>query len=492
MADRRSPERSDAGDARISRRRLLAGLTTVGALGSVGGAGTAALLSNTERVGVRQRAGAVDLALCWEEPAGTPCVPRRATDPATVDLGTLRSVGDGGRALLRVALPDDGFNDPALVWMRTNCPDDGCGLERKVVASVSYVRNCDPESPVGPVDPGASGSLCEVLRTLAAGVALDGAGAPGGDREPLVPQAASDLCLVVEWTLVEPLCEPDAAEVTFEFYAEQARHNRSRGSPWPDPGCNVDCDTDDCPDCPEPDPDPKGISWVAFSTDAGVLTAEDVDFGVADRNGGGEPVSLRWSLDPTAPTVRRVALKTGDGIRNFPGGRSGTATSGSDLGSDPLPGQTDASPWPAGEVGVKFDYVVAGDGSGQWTTDDATLVRADPPTPGAASTHTASVTVDADRRGPKLVVEYPPGVDPSGATLDAVRLDGKPLPDGRAGTDFAVSGEAVTVALDAFVEAGDRIAVTYSDVTNPGAPGSYPVEIAVDGGPATEGRLPIE
>lgn len=353
----------------VSRRRLLAGLSTLGVLGGVGGAGTAALLSDADGVTGGLRAGSVDLAVCAERVTtggGAPCVPER-TGAVTLDLGTLRAVGDGGAALLRVTLPGGEQNGPARVWLRTNCPTDGCGLERAVQLQVRYVRDCTPERDAGLVHPEATGSLCRVLSTLADGVLLDAVPGDGYGGDPLGTAAGrAELCLLVQWRLLEPLCVPDSTRVVFELRAEATRHATDDGSPWARRQCAVDCETVTCSDCV----DAKGISWVAFcTTEPEPIAADAVDFEVTGRNTAREPGRLGWSLAADAPALSRVVLKTGDGIENFSGGRSGTVTAG--RGAEPLPAQTNASPCADGETGLKFEYAVV-DGTESWTAETLT------------------------------------------------------------------------------------------------------------------------
>lgn len=312
MSDRResvvreTPDR-DAPAAGLSRRAVLSGMGAVGLAGAFGGFGTLAFVGDRERAGARIEAGVLDLELCWTEDGDC----ETGSDLVTVPI-TVAEVGDGGSATIRYQLPDDGRNNPGYVWFRTSCAVDACGLERAVEARLYRDIDCD-----GAFDSGElieEGRLCDVLGRLHDGVLLDGDTATDGDQ-PLAP--GETRCFGIEWELVEPLCESDELEVSFQFRAEQARHVATPVSPWEGARCAVDCDdTADCTECL----DLGGISFVAFCGPN--LVPEDLTLTVSAVNGDGEPVGFDWV---SATRVDSVVMKLGNG---YGGAKKGPSTGG--------------------------------------------------------------------------------------------------------------------------------------------------------------------
>jgi hypothetical protein len=488
--------RSDTSDG-LTRRAVLAGMTAAGVAGTTTGLGAGATFLDRERPAATYTAGALDLAICVETDEDDElCRPRRSARTATVDLGTLRERGDSGTASVRLRLPEDGRNNPARLWMRTNCPTDACGIERAVAFTLFYPADCDRFERGGRPVPGGRGTLCEVLDTFGSGVALNGV---PGERGSLL-RPGRDLCLGVRWELTEEVCATDRATVTFEFAARQARH--ANADPvWDPVDCGVDCDAD-CPDCP----DGPGISWFALVTDAdgGFLTTEDVAFTVSARNPEGEPVRVEWTVRGRGtPRVERATVKYGAPggpvIANFPGGRSGSVTTLDDPDRrSTLVGRSGPNPALAGENSLRYEYDprrgTTGPGD-QWVTEDATLVFTD----GAANaTHRLSVPTERDLSVDTLVVEYDGGFDLSavsrGSTVVAVsgRPDRVLDPE-----DFEVDAreDRVTFSFDRppAVPAGNDFVVVYGPVEDPDANGPYGVTVTVDGSPSRriEGRCPI-
>ena len=215
----------------LSRRRLLAGIGGVGAVGMASGLGTGAYLSDRETFANNVfGAGEVGLTVNGEPTDGTVTV-----DPFGVDRTTFDRRPE-----------PEGFEigasaNPVRVWLATECPDGdrlGNALEVKVVV--------DGESVTGGYRP-----LVEVERLLATGVRIDDgclAAAPDGD--PIVVEVAPYL----------PADSPDVGgettELTFRLYAEQCRHvtEEQANAPGANPFAGVACEQT-CVPCEKSDDD---------------------------------------------------------------------------------------------------------------------------------------------------------------------------------------------------------------------------------------------
>lgn len=294
-----SDDRRD-GSRPLSRRQVLSGLGAVGVVGALGAGGTLGLMADTESAGGRLQAGVLDLELCWEDDSQT-CDPT-SNNTAVVPIGVGQQ-GDSGSARIRYQLPDDIPNNPGYVWFRTACATDACGIEQALTVTLWEDTDCDGEQDSQETVL-TSGSLCNVLTALHEGVLLHGP-ASTGDGGPLDP--GDQRCLGIDWVLDDALCRADQVDVSFQFYAEQARHTDESVSPWAGSTCPVDCtDTSDCAPCEE---GTGGISFVAMCgpdpIDESELTLTPTAFNT-DR----EPIAFDWE---STKRVERVVVKLGSG-----------------------------------------------------------------------------------------------------------------------------------------------------------------------------------
>ena len=214
----------------LSRRRLLAGIGGVGAVGMASGLGTGAYLSDRETF-PNNVFGAGEVGLTVD---GSPTDGTVTVGPFAVDRTTF-----GGRSTPETFEIEASAN-PVRVWLATRCPDGdplGDALEVEVVV--------DGESVTGGYRP-----LAEVERELATGVRIDDgclAAAPDGD--PIVVEVAPYL------SADSPDVGGETTELTFRLYAEQCRHvsEEQANAPGANPFAEVVCEEteDDCPECVE-------------------------------------------------------------------------------------------------------------------------------------------------------------------------------------------------------------------------------------------------
>lgn len=326
-------------------------LATAGTLGAIGVGTTTALLSDS--VGFDANllsAGELDHELCWERSDDeTACT--KTSDAATIDFGSV-SPGDSGSATIRNTLTDN----PGWLWLRTNCPDGPCGLERVVDVTLWYDQDCDgvrdAEEPAVVVDgtPIENLSLCTALEKLREGVLLDGD--PGTDAIDPV-ESTEDFCLGFEWAIAddELLCRDEEFEITFEFHTEQWRHNEEPTKPeaWTGESCAVDCavSVEDC--CP----DFQEISFVAFCTTADGIEEGAITF-TPYYDFEGDPFKLDWE---SGVDLSWIVLFYANTFENFDvsGQSGGTIKVGEGQGE--LNGQTARSPCPDdAECGVRYNF----------------------------------------------------------------------------------------------------------------------------------------
>jgi hypothetical protein len=206
----------------LSRRRLLAGIGGVGAVGMASGLGTGAYLADRETF--RDNvfgAGEVGLTVNDELTDGTVTV-----GPFAVDRTTFDGRPDPERFEIGASA------NPVRVWLATRCPDGdplGNALEVEVVV--------DGESLTGGYRP-----LVEVERLLATGVRIDDGCLEAG------PDGGS---IAVEIAPYLPADSPDVGgeetDLTVRLYAEQCRHvteeqaNAPGGNPFAGVACEETC-----------------------------------------------------------------------------------------------------------------------------------------------------------------------------------------------------------------------------------------------------------
>jgi hypothetical protein len=212
----------EGGTGGLSRRRLLAAMTAVGATGGFVGASTGASLSDRERQRGSLTAGVVDLAVTATDEAGDPLsvVDGAVSIPMHVDPG------ESGAAVVDLALPGDA-NNPAYLWLRTACPEPaGTALAEALTVTLSYL---DDEGTATDL---VTGPFREVFSTLRNGYALNAAGAYAapGFQECLDPD--DGLRLRLAWTLSPTYVGTETATADIEFVARQCRNTDAATDPF--------------------------------------------------------------------------------------------------------------------------------------------------------------------------------------------------------------------------------------------------------------------
>ncbi|RLM67325.1 hypothetical protein DVK05_11390 [Halorubrum sp. Atlit-8R] len=201
----------------LSRRRLLAGIGGVGAVGMASGIGTGAYLSDRETFPSNVfGAGEVGLTVDGDPTSGTVTVGPLAVDRTTFDDRPAPERFEVGASA-----------NPVRVWLATECPDGdrlGNALEVEIVVDGASVT--DGYRP-----------LAAVERDLATGVRIDD-GCLDPDGGPIVVEVAPYL----------PADSPDvggeATDLTFRLYAEQCRHvsEEQANAPGANPFAGVVCE----------------------------------------------------------------------------------------------------------------------------------------------------------------------------------------------------------------------------------------------------------
>ena len=189
----------------LSRRRLLAGLGSIGAISAASGAGTFAYLSD-EEVFERNETGAGEVDL------DVSCVSRAARCTAVDDQVSVTPEnpidrGDSGEAVVTVGVR----TNPARLWFATTCPPAGdrLGEALEVSLRVDGDRLFD-------------GSLSALRREFIGGVRLDDDG-----TEPCLDPDGEPVEIEFGWTLPDDAPATDGstrAGFEFHLYAEQCRH----------------------------------------------------------------------------------------------------------------------------------------------------------------------------------------------------------------------------------------------------------------------------
>ena len=212
----------------LSRRRLLAGIGGVGAVGMASGLGTGAYLADRETFADNVfGAGEVGLTADDELTDGTVTVGPFAVNRTTFDGRPEPEAFEIGASA-----------NPVRVWLATRCPDGdrlGNALEVEVVV--------DGESLTDGYRP-----LAEVERELATGRRID-AGCLDPDGGPIVVEVAPYL------PADSPNVGGEETDLTVRLYAEQCRHvsEEQANAPGANPFAAVVCEETeaDCPECIE-------------------------------------------------------------------------------------------------------------------------------------------------------------------------------------------------------------------------------------------------
>ncbi|MFC4988015.1 SipW-dependent-type signal peptide-containing protein [Saliphagus infecundisoli] len=274
-----------------SRREILAGASGLGVFGAVGGAGTYAVLNDSEEFpGSSIAAGELGLAIDCQ---GGGC--ETDGNAVSVSFGGIEP-GDTGTRTIELTVE----GNAARLWLRTACPPASDPLGDALAVTLSDDEGCGGTGEL------FSGSLTDLRREFADGISLsEGCLDPGDTR-----------CLTLEWNFSEEDVEGLvglSAELELEFVAEQCRHTDGTENPFGESG---DCSEPPCPDCVElgrADVEPDSVSpGDRFSLGSGY----EIKFLSVTNKGDGETVCgairlLREGSEAAAPAICKVVVRGG-------------------------------------------------------------------------------------------------------------------------------------------------------------------------------------
>jgi|AntRauMinimDraft_4_1070384.scaffolds.fasta_scaffold00663_3 predicted ribosomally synthesized peptide with SipW-like signal peptide len=299
-----SPDRSGSRHASgVSRRRLLAGLGGVGAVGMASGAGTFAYLSDRETLASNEiGAGTLELQLLIGD--------QPIEGPVTLDVSGIDRGASGDNTVnLRIR------TNPARVWLATDCPKHGDDLAEALEVRLTV----DSRSVSGSWQPFAS-----FRRSFFDGLRLD-----DGCLPPDV-----DVPVTLHWRLpadVDDSLEGLRTEFTFELYAEQCRHvsedEAATSNPFAGRVCDGPDEPEECLSCEEfgKADDIDGsleiddvIDLVELPSDVGPHSIVITD---AEHKDDGEAVGVAFDLvdgdGNPGPDICRVEVKGGPNTKPY-------------------------------------------------------------------------------------------------------------------------------------------------------------------------------
>ena len=296
----------------LSRRRLLASLGAVGAVGAASGSGTFAYLSDRETFASNEiGTGRLDLLI-----DGAP-----VDGPVALDVGGIDRGASGAETLaLRVR------TNAARVWLATDCPAPGDDL-----AAALDVRLTVDDRPVS----GGWQSFAAFRQEFVNGLRLD-----DGCLPPEV-----DAPITLRWRLPSDVDDSLAAsgtEFVFRLYAEQCRHVLEDDATGSNPFAGVaPCDEpSDCAVCADGDRFAQLTFEYLGSTDARVTARS--------RGAGQVGIAFEGSVSPGDTFTADGAALGGDdelgtnlylddGSDDQPGGSQGAGGGGGTGGNDGRP-----------------------------------------------------------------------------------------------------------------------------------------------------------
>ncbi|MFC7199648.1 hypothetical protein [Halospeciosus flavus] len=297
-------------DRRLSRRQIIAGLSAVGLAGGFSsaalGRGTLSYLRDTEVLDSTLRGGEFDLVVEWDHHGKTGVADGTTV---TLPLGTLDADTREDAATMTVSLPTPDAN-PAVVWVRADCPVPERSLLAEQLSMTLLVGDCSSEPTVL-----TSGSVREVAETLRNGINLTAA----LEEDCLDP--GETVCLYASWTLDDAYAGSESITWPLTFGAVQCRHDDGT-SPFPTVetgGCAGPAPCECCTPIGKLDVDPRESNVpsenylppgrYAFnegSADYELVVTESVE------KDDGETVGVAFTLDPVgdtpAPRLCRVEL----------------------------------------------------------------------------------------------------------------------------------------------------------------------------------------
>ncbi|MFB6169867.1 MAG: hypothetical protein ABEJ06_01860 [Haloarculaceae archaeon] len=291
---------------RLSRRRVLTGLTGLGAVASVGGTSglTRSGYVDTETFDTRLRGGVLDLVVDWERAGETGTADGPTVALPLAALGPDRRSGD---ATLTVGLPGD-ENNPARVWFRADCATPLRSILAEHIQVTVEVRACPGETVLDSYE----GSLREVADALRGGVPL-------GDTGCLDPDDTR--CVDVSWRLDDDYAGSETIAWPFTFVAEQCRYDATPTNPFagvddaPCPAFTCEC----CVRVGKLEPSNNYLTPGVYDFDEGtddyrLQVTETVD---KSDGGGAETVGIAFTLvdadgepGPALCRVEMVAANT--------------------------------------------------------------------------------------------------------------------------------------------------------------------------------------
>ncbi|WP_141212069.1 MULTISPECIES: SipW-dependent-type signal peptide-containing protein [unclassified Halorubrum] len=286
----------------LSRRRLLASIGGVGAVGMASGLGTGAYLSDRETFPDNVfGAGSVKLVVNNAVSDGT----------FAVDVSGIRR-GNPGRETFDI----DVRTNPVRVWIATDCPDDSA-LARALEVEISVVD--------GPSLTGGYRALADVERDLVAGERID--------ADCLVPE--DPVTVEVAWRMPGDAPEEaanDATDLRFRLYAEQCRHVSEADAAGSNPFADRVCEEpgDDCPECVEFGKAESGDSPVAVGDTLSLIElpagADGHEIAITavetkDEGGNAETVGVEFTLQDAdgnpGPDMCKVEIKGGQETESY-------------------------------------------------------------------------------------------------------------------------------------------------------------------------------
>lgn len=228
---------------KLTRRRALAGLGTIGAGAVVGGAGTMAWLNDQESLnGTSMTAGTLDLkvkasATADRGLAGNVDITGNSTFESDVNLGLSLGdckPGDSGQIIVCLKVT----SNPAWVWINADLTLNADAYNTEPELAVDSDIGAHAGDLAAAIDAtlkyenGSTithGSLAEILAHLHGGLSLD------YDSDHEYFPADSKRCLVIDWKIPTDVgneIQGDELKFDLMFAAQQRRHNADPTSPW--------------------------------------------------------------------------------------------------------------------------------------------------------------------------------------------------------------------------------------------------------------------
>jgi hypothetical protein len=219
---------------RLTRRRVLESLGTVGTIGAVTGTGTVAYITDSNTRTGRIRAGQVNIHVDCKG-----CTV--SDDQITVPFETF---DPGETKTRRIQLTVDGESLPTQVWARTICPPSGDPLGEALQTRLAIAPECNKDESAWRYPHGTRWvTYNKMRRMLSDGIRL-------GESSNSCLTPGEELCLVFEYHLPTNTTWAAGSESEFglELFAKQCRHAAATVEK---PFSDVTCPELPCSDCVE-------------------------------------------------------------------------------------------------------------------------------------------------------------------------------------------------------------------------------------------------